>query len=434
MTTRTRFAPSPTGHVHIGNMRAAIFNWLYARHTGGQFLLRVEDTDRERSTPEAIKTLLEAMDWLGLNVDEEPLYQSTRMDAHLAAAEKLLATGHAYKEDKGGTGQGECIIFKMPGTDIEFTDLVKGTLKKPAADMADFVIVRSNGTPVFHLANVLDDIEQKITHVIRGDDHVENTFRHIALYKALGAPVPQFAHLPMIINAQGKPYSKRDGDAFVGDFQSKGFFGDALFNYLALLGWSPGDEREVMSRQEMIEAFDLVTVRSSPAQMDLRKLLWMNGEYMRAMKPADFAALCRKELAAAGVVPSVNADAVFELMQERTKLPSEIVPATAFFFSDDFAYDEKAVEKKLLKEGVFQTLEKIAGILQTLGAFDSETVNKALHDFVEQGGLKFGDVMPPLRIAVSGQQSGPDLAPVLAILGKDSVLARIRKTIARFKA
>ena len=440
MTTRTRFAPSPTGHVHIGNMRAAIFNWLYARHTGGQFLLRVEDTDRERSTPEAIKTLLEAMDWLGLNVDEAPLYQSTRMDAHLAAAEKLLATGHAYKEDKGGTGQGECIIFKMPGTDIEFTDLVKGTLKKPAADMADFVIVRSNGTPVFHLANVLDDIEQKITHVIRGDDHVENTFRHIALYKALGAPVPQFAHLPMIINAQGKPYSKRDGDAFVGDFQSKGFFGDALFNYLALLGWSPGDEREVMTRTEMIEAFDLVTVRSSPAQMDLRKLLWMNGEYMRAMKPDEFAALCRKELASVGVVPGTNGSAVFALMQERTKLPSEIVPATAFLFSDDFAYDEKAVEKKLAKPEVFQTLEKIAVILQGLpalsevegGQFDAETVNKALHDFVEQGGLKFGDVMPPLRIAVSGQQSGPDLAPVLAILGKETVLARIRRTIERF--
>ncbi|MEI7851085.1 MAG: glutamate--tRNA ligase [Kiritimatiellales bacterium] len=434
MTIRTRFAPSPTGHVHIGNMRAAIFNWLYARHTGGQFLLRVEDTDRERSTPEAIKTLLEAMDWLGLNVDEEPLYQSTRMDAHLAAAEKLLATGHAYKEDKGGTGQGECIIFRMPGTDIEFTDLVKGTLKKPAADMADFVIVRSNGTPVFHLANVLDDIEQKITHVIRGDDHVENTFRHIALYKALGAPVPQFAHLPMIINAQGKPYSKRDGDAFVGDFQSKGFFGDALFNYLALLGWSPGDEREVMTRQEMIAAFDLVTVRSSPAQMDLRKLLWMNGEYMRAMKPADFAALCRKELAAAGVVPGSNADAVFALMQERTKLPSEIVPATAFFFSDDFAYDEKAVEKKLAKLEVFQTLETVSALLMNLEDFDAESVNLALHNFVEQNGLKFGDVMPPLRIAVSGQQSGPDLAPVLAILGKDNVLARIRKTLARFQS
>lgn len=463
MTTRTRFAPSPTGHVHIGNMRAAIFNWLYARHTGGKFLLRVEDTDRERSTPEAIKTLLEAMDWLGLNVDEIPLYQSTRMDAHLAAAEQLLASGHAYKEDKGGTGQGECIIFKMPGTDIEFTDLVKGTLRKPAKDMADFVIVRSNGTPVFHLANVLDDIEQKITHVIRGDDHVENTFRHIAMYKALGAPVPQFAHLPMIVNAQGKPYSKRDGDAFVGDFQTKGFFGDALFNYLALLGWSPGDDREVMTRQEMIDAFDVTTVRSSPAQMDLKKLLWMNGEYLRAMRPEIFNKIAQEEFQNAGIALNDKAGEVFALLQPRVKLPSEIVPQGKFLFTDDFEYDQKAVEKHLLKARVFhptegseaglpqaeqqrsgaqwQTLEKIIGIFQRLpalsevegGKFDSETVNTALHSFVEQGGLKFGDVMPPLRIAVSGQQSGPDLAPVLAILGKEKSIARIRKTIERFK-
>jgi glutamyl-tRNA synthetase len=433
MNTRTRFAPSPTGHVHIGNMRAAIFNWLYARHTGGQFLLRVEDTDRERSTPEAIKTLLEAMEWLGLNVDETPLYQSTRMEAHLAAAEQLLKSGHAYKEDKGGTGQGECIIFKMPGTHMEFTDLVKGSLKKSAKDIADFVIVRSNGTPVFHLANVLDDIEQKITHVIRGDDHVENTFRHIAMYKALGAPVPQFAHLPMIVNAQGKPYSKRDGDAFVGDFQSKGFFGDALFNYLALLGWSPGDDREVMTRQEMIDAFDLVTVRSSPAQMDLRKLLWMNGEYVRAMRQVDFATMCREELRTINLEIGENAAAIFALMQERIKIHTDIIPSMTFFCTDDFEYDQKAVEKKLFKEGSFQTLEKIVEIFQRLETFDSETVNTALHNFVEQDGLKFGDVMPPLRIAVSGQQSGPDLAPVLAILGKEKSIVRIRKTIERFR-
>ncbi|MCF7818712.1 MAG: hypothetical protein K9M54_12620, partial [Kiritimatiellales bacterium] len=170
MKVRTRFAPSPTGHVHIGNMRAAIYNWLFARHHGGDFLLRVEDTDRERSTPEAIQTLLAAMEWLKLDFDEVPLYQSSRMDAHLAAAETLLSQGHAYKEDKGGTGQGECIIFKMPGTNVSFEDGIKGTLSKAAADMQDFVIVRSNGTPVFHLANVLDDIEQNVTHVIRGDD------------------------------------------------------------------------------------------------------------------------------------------------------------------------------------------------------------------------------------------------------------------------
>jgi glutamyl-tRNA synthetase len=413
-------------------MRAAIFNWLYARHTGGKFLLRVEDTDIERSTPEAIKTLLAAMDWLGLDIDEEPLYQTTRMEAHLAAAEQLLAAGHAYREDKGGLGQGECIIFKMPGIDMEFHDEIKGTLRKPAADMADFVIVRSNGTPVFHIANVLDDIEQGVTHVIRGDDHVENTFRHIALYQALGAPVPKFAHLPMIINAQGKPYSKRDGDAFIGDFQSKGFLGDTLFNYLALLGWSPGDDREIMTREEMIEAFDLSAVRSSPAQMDLRKLLWMNGEYIRAMKPEDFAALARKELSAAGIDPGLDAEAVFALMQPRTKLTADIVPAVTFFFTEDYEYDEKAVQKKLLKDGAFQTLEKIIEIFQGLENFATETIDKALHEFVEQSGLGFGVVMPPIRIAVSGQPSGPDLAPTLAILGKDTVLARIRRTIEQF--
>jgi glutamyl-tRNA synthetase len=410
-------------------MRAAIFNFLYARHTGGAFLLRVEDTDRERSTPEAIQTLLQAMDWLGLDVDEEPLYQSTRMEAHLEAAEKLLASGHAYKEDKGGLGQGECIIFKMPEEDMTFQDEIKGTLTKKAADTQDFVIVRSNGTPVFHLANVLDDIEQGVTHVIRGDDHIENTYRHVALYQALGALVPKFAHLPMIINAQGKPYSKRDGDAFVGDFKEKGFLAETLFNYLALLGWSPNDDREVMTKQDMIDAFELTSCKSSPAQVDLRKLQWMNGEYIRAMKPEEFVALAEQE------VPNIgNNPAVCELLQPRVKLPSEIGPAANFFFNDDYAYDPKAVKKKLLKDGVFQTLEKITEIFQALETFDEASVDKALHDFVEESGLGFGAVMPPVRIAVSGQQSGPDLAPVLAVLGKEKVLDRIAKTIERFEA
>ncbi|HKL20660.1 MAG TPA: glutamate--tRNA ligase [Tichowtungia sp.] len=433
MEIRTRFAPSPTGNVHIGNMRAAIFNWLYARHTGGTFLLRVEDTDRERSTPAAIETLLQAMSWLGLDVDEEPLYQSTRMEAHLAAAEKLLASGHAYKEDKGGIGQGECIIFKMPEEDMVFEDEIKGTLTKKAADTQDFVIVRSNGTPVFHLANVLDDIEQGVTHVIRGDDHIENTYRHIALYKALGAPVPKFAHLPMIVNAQGKPYSKRDGDAFIGDFREKGFLPEALFNYLALLGWSPGDDREVMTREEMIAEFDLKSCKSSPAQVDLRKLQWMNGEYIRAMSPNIFNEIAKKEFQKAGIILNENAEAAFALLQPRVKLPSEIVPQGRFLFETSYDYNEKAVKKKLLKDGVFQTLEKVASMFQALETFDTETVDKALHDFVEESGLGFGTVMPPVRIAVSGQQSGPDLAPVLAILGKEKVLERMQKTIQRFR-
>lgn len=433
MKVRTRFAPSPTGNVHIGNMRAAIYNWLYARHMGGEFVLRIEDTDIERSTPEAIKTLLDAMNWFGLDVDGEHLYQTTRQQAHLEAAERLLSKGLAYKEDKGGTGQGECVIFKMPGTDTTFVDGIKGEMTKKAENMQDFVIVRSNGTPVFHLANVLDDIEQQISHVIRGDDHVENTFRHIALYQALGADVPSFAHLPMIVNAQGKPYSKRDGDAFVGDFRDKGFLGDALFNYLALLGWSPGDDREVMTREEMIEAFALERCQSSAAQVDLKKLTWMNGEYMLKLSQEEFNAIAFQALEEAGIDAEPEyAKTVFGLIRERVKTVADIVPMVGYFFTEAFDYDEKAVRKKLQKDGVVEVLNQAKEIFQTLEVFDEATTDKALHDFVEVSGLGFGAVMAPVRIAVSGIQSGPDLFPLLAVLGRSRVIERMDRTITQF--
>jgi glutamyl-tRNA synthetase len=435
MKVRTRFAPSPTGNVHIGNMRAAIYNWFFARHHGGEFLLRVEDTDRERSTPEAIQTLLEAMDWLKLDVDGEPLYQSTRMDAHLEAAEMLLSKGMAYKEDKGGTGQGECVIFKMPGNDVSFEDGIKGTLSKAADNMQDFVIVRSNGTPVFHLANVLDDIEQGVTHVIRGDDHIENTYRHIALYQALGADVPNFAHLPMIVNAQGKPYSKRDGDAFVGDFREKGFLGDALFNYLALLGWSPGDDREVMTREEMVEAFSLERCQSSAAQVDLKKLTWMNGEYMLKLPEEDFEAACFQALEKEGIEADPEyARQVFGLIRERVKTLADIAPMVRCFFTDAFEYDEKAVRKKLQKEDVREILEKVAELFQSLETFDEASTDKAMHEFIENSSLGFGAVMAPLRIALCGVPSGPELFPMLEILGRERVLARIDRTVNTFLA
>jgi glutamyl-tRNA synthetase len=428
-TVRTRFAPSPTGHVHIGNMRAAIYNWLFARSQGGQFLLRVEDTDRERSTPEAIKTLLEAMEWLKLEVDEEPMYQSQRMEAHLEAAETLLSKGLAYKEDKGGLGQGECILFKMPPKDISFEDEIKGTLSKKAEHMQDMVIVRSNGTPVFHLANVLDDIEMGITHVIRGDDHIENTYRHIALYEALGAPPPKFAHLPMIVNAQGKPYSKRDGDAFVGDFRDKGFLPEALFNYLALLGWSPGDDREVMSMQEMAEAFDLKRCQSSAAQVDLRKLLWMNGEYLQKLPTETFESLCFEALNKAGITADpAYAKQVFALMRDRLKNTADLTDQTGFFFTENYPCDEKAFQKKMQKEGVPEMLTQLEELLGKLNVFDEVSTDQALHGLVESSGLGFGAIMAPLRIAVSGQQSGPDMFPMLAVLGKERVLRRIQKT------
>jgi glutamyl-tRNA synthetase len=422
--------------VHIGNIRAAIYNWLFARHEGGTFLLRIEDTDRERSTPEAVQTVLEAMQWLGLNWDEEPLHQSTRTPAHLAAAEKLLSAGHAYRSDKGATGAGEAVVFRMPGTDMSFHDEIKGDLHKKADDIKDFVIVRSNGTPVFHLANVVDDIHLGITHIIRGDDHVENTYRHVALFRALGAPAPKYAHLPMIVNAQGKPYSKRDGAAYVGDFREKGFLADALFNYLALLGWSPGGDREVLSRDEMIRLFTLDRVQSSAAQMDLRKLEWMNGVYMRALPKETLRAGCRGLLEKRGLWSGGAGDdylaRVVEVMDERLHFYTDIADGAGFFFTEDYACDEKAVQKRLGKAGAPDLLRELAGRFAGLERFAADELEKTLRAMAEEKGVGAGELVHPVRVAVSGRGEGPSLFHMLEVLGRERVLARIEKTLARF--
>ncbi|MFH0953207.1 MAG: glutamate--tRNA ligase [Verrucomicrobiota bacterium] len=436
MTVRTRFAPSPTGHVHIGNIRAALYAWLFARHEGGKYLLRIEDTDRERSTPEAVKAVVDAMQWLGLNYDEEPLYQSTQTPAHLAAAEQLLSKGSAYKEDKGGTGKGEAVVFRMPGKDMSFHDEIKGELRKKAEDMKDFVIVRSDGTPIFHLANVVDDIHMGITHIIRGDDHIENTYRHVALYEALGAPVPKYAHLPMIINAQGKPYSKRDGDAYVGDFREKGYLPEALFNYLTLLGWSPGDDREILSRDELVKLFTLGRVQSSPAKVDLQKLIWMNGEYLKKLAPAVFEEGCRAELKAKGLwrdgIDPAYFRRVLDLMRDRVRIYAELSAQVAFFFNEDYPYDEKAVEKRLKKPGAMDGLAALRGRFAALEPFGAETADKALRDLATERGLPAAELVHPVRVAVSGIGAGPSLFHMLEAMGKDRALKRIDRTLQVF--
>jgi glutamyl-tRNA synthetase len=434
MTVRTRYAPSPTGHVHIGNIRTAIFNWLFARHAGGRFLLRIEDTDRERSTPEAVRTQLEAMEWLGLAWDEEPVSQSSRMAAHLEAADRLLSTGAAYKVDKGGTGQGEAVVFRMPGTDMAFRDEVKGELRKAAADLKDFVIVRSNGTPVFHLANVVDDIHMGITHVIRGDDHVENTYRHVALFQALDAPVPKYAHLPMIVNAQGKPYSKRDGAAYVGDYRDRGYLPDALFNYLALLGWSPGDDREIMARAEMIERFTLDRVQSSAAQMDLQKLQWMNGEYLRALPAGAYREGCQTALRAKGLwrddIPAAYFDRVLALLRDRLKFFNDINEIGSYFFTDDYPVDEKAARKRLGPDGVAAHLAALRARFSDLADFRAPELEAALRQCAQARGLGAGDLIHPVRVAVSGLPGGPGLFDLLETLGRERVLARLARATA----
>ena len=435
MSIRTRFAPSPTGHVHIGNIRAAIYTWLFARHEGGQFLLRIEDTDRARSTPEAVQAVFAALEWLGLQPDEEPLYQSTRVDAHLAAAEQLLRAGQAYREDKGDTGRGECVVFRMPGTDMTFHDEIKGELRKAAANLSDFVIVRSDGAPVFHLANVVDDIHMGVTHVIRGDDHIENTYRHVALFQALGAAVPKYAHLPMIVNAQGKPYSKRDGAAYVGEFRERGYLPVALLNYLVLLGWSPGDNREVLTREEMIALFHLNRVQSSPAKMDLQKLSWMNGEHMVRMPIADRLAGARAALAAHGLDAPDLSDAVLgealELMGERVKLFSDLPEQAAYLFTEDYPFDDKAVRKRLCRPGAREGLAAMAAVYAEADSFTPEATEQSLRDFATARGVSAADLVHPVRVAVSGVAVGPSLFHLLAFLGRDRVLQRIARALDR---
>ena len=439
---RVRFAPSPTGSVHIGNIRAAVFNWLFARHEGGKFLLRIEDTDLARSTKEAVDKVLDAMAWLGLDYDEPVVYQTHNAADHLAAVERLLSTGHAYKAVKesvdpatGERKSGEVVLFRMPREGrIEYDDLVKGHMRKKAEDTQDFVIVRSDGSPVFHVANVVDDIKQGVTHIVRGDDHVENTFKHVKIFEALGAPVPKYAHLPMIVNAQGKPYSKRDGAAFVGDFKERGFLPEALFNFLALLGWAPGDDREIMTRKELVEAFSFERCKSSPARFDLKKLLWMNGEYIAAQPPDVFKAELSARLAAAGL-PSAplgcGLDELVPPVQIRTKTLSDLPGNCEYFFREDIAYDPAAVEKRLHAPGAKERLLAFADAFAAMPDFSAETTEALVRAEAEKPTpdgkpVGMGALVHPIRVAVSGRTEGPGLFEMLALLGRDRVVRRLR--------
>lgn len=520
MTVCVRFAPSPTGHVHIGNMRAAIFNWLYARHTGGTFLLRVEDTDLERSTDEAKATLCEAMEWLRLDVDDEVMYQSQRRAAHLAAAGELEASGVAYARP-GGPDKGDAVYFRMPWTSptyekvgparrvihpevpvrishagvhyalvskkgkpvaeqsclagfkglrlydaddhclyelgpqpdtvlkgkaeftvahavrmefqrrqVVFDDLVRGRMAKPLDGIKDLVIVRSNGAPVFHLANVCDDTAQNITHIIRGDDHVENTFRHILLFDALGHTPPAYAHLPMIVNAQGKPYSKRDGDAYVGDFRARGFVPDALFNYLTLLGWAPGDDREKMSREELVAAFTLPRVRSAPSQMDLKKLAHLNGRYLADMPLETFMQGARDALAEHAWGREIDDDLfrkVCTLLQSRTQVFPDVA-AWRYFFSDNLEYDAKAVRKFLQRDGIRAALITLRQKLDAI-PFEADAIEGLIRDVEREHGIAEGKLNQPLRIAVTATPIGAGIYETMGLLGRVRTLARLDYTI-----
>ena len=433
---RVRFAPSPTGKVHIGNIRAAIYNWLFARHVGGKFLLRVEDTDLERSTPEAIKVLFECMDWLGLDYDEEVFYQTKNVKRHLEVVDQLIASGHAYKCEKtsrdGKTGT--VVMFKMPKEGvIEYDDIVKGHMAKKAEDIQDFAIVRSDGSPIFHIANVVDDIDQRVTHIIRGDDHVENTFKHICIFKALGAPVPKYGHLSMIVNQQGKPYSKRDGAAFVGEYREQGYLPEALFNYLLLLGWNPGDDREVLDREEMIRLFELEKVHVTAAMFDPKKLAWMNGEYVKKIPHDAFKTELKSQVSSLKSPETRDEawwDYLVDQVQPRTKFLKDLETSVKYLFTDDFEFDEKAVAKRLAKDGVKATLLDLVDRFSKVEDWQAPTLEALVKELSQGNGM--GPWVHPIRVAVSGRGEGIGLFEMLQLLGKEKTLARLRSAAEKY--
>ena len=456
MDVRVRFAPSPTGLFHIGSARTALFNWLYARHTGGTFVLRIEDTDKERNSDAYLKVIYDSMKWLGMDWDEGPgvggkygpYLQSQRGDIYKKYIAKLLANGRAY-EKEGAIWlhlEGErskvyddfvkAEVEKVTAPPVVIEDIIRGHVER--AEDRDFVIVRSNGEPVFHLVNVIDDIEMGITHVIRGEDHLSNTSKHVLIFKALDAPVPQFAHMPLILKdpAIGKgKMSKRDKGALIEEYQTRGFAPEAVRNFLCLLGWSPKDDREKMDIAEVIRMFELTDIMKGSAHFDERKMLHLNSEYMRALPIETFVAQAKPVLTKAGYDTArydekTLADAL-KLCQEKIFVLDDLPGFTRFFFDDNFEIDAKAQEKIAKKENIPARLAALIPALNELQNWDDESIKTTLHKLGTDAGEKPFAFFSVLRLAVCGTGGGPELHPIMRILGKERVMKRLQDMAAK---
>ncbi|MEZ5277383.1 MAG: glutamate--tRNA ligase family protein [Opitutaceae bacterium] len=429
-SVRVRFAPSPTGFFHIGSARTALFNWLYARRHGGSFILRIEDTDKERNTREALEVLLSGMAWLGLEWDEGPgvggdrgpYFQSERSQVYLEHLESLRSAGRVYDRDGA-------VFFRISGQPQIIEDAVRGRVER--TEEKDFVIIRSNGSPVFHFVNVVDDLTMGITHVIRGEDHLSNTSKHTELIKAFGADLPVYAHIPLILKQHGSgKMSKRDEGALIEDYQKLGYLPDAVVNNLVLLGWSPKDDREKMSRSELIERFDLEGVNKSNARFDDRKMNHLNGLYIRDLSESDFADRGEQVLADAGTAAGFDSSyvrSVLRVCQEKIRVFSELPDYTRYFFSDDYPTDEKAMQKVLRKGEPIARLKELEALLRIQDDFSPAGLEEAIDRLVESGGHGRNDYFGVARIALSGVAGGPGFYDLLHLLGKDRCLERISR-------
>ena len=476
MSVRVRFAPSPTGFLHLGGARTAIFNWLYARRHGGVFVLRIEDTDALRSSDDVVRAILDGMSWLGMAADEGPFFQTAHRAQHVADALRLLAEGRAYRcfcevetlaaereaaEKAGGgyvyarrcraipraesdaraaAGAPFVVRMQVPPGATAWDDGVHGPTSFPNEVIEDLILLRSDGTPTYNLSVVSDDIAMRITHVIRGDDHISNTPKQILIYHGLGRTPPVFAHLPLIFGTDKKRLSKRHGATSVLDYRTAGFLPDALFNFLALLGWNPGDERQKMTRAELIAAFDLDGVGKSGAVFDAAKLEWLNGLYVAELPPTEFEAAAREALRAAGSWDDAYAGArrdwfraVLALIQPRAKTLPAIPVEGAFFFrtSDDLEYDADGVRKHLGADAIVPALRALGLRWAALAEWTEGPLESELRLVAEEHGLAGGKLIHPVRLAVSGRTASPGLFEVVALLGKERTLARIGRLLDR---
>ena len=476
---RVRFAPSPTGYLHVGGARTALFNWLFARRFGGVFVLRIEDTDLERSSQDMVEGILHGLRWLGLDWDEGPgiggafgpYFQSERLDRHRAMAERLVADGHAYycyctaetlkakrdaAEQAGAAWRYDrtccaltaddiavrerdklprVIRFRVPSGSTRFDDLVHGAIEFDGANIEDFVLLRSDAQPTYQLSVVSDDVEMQITHVVRGDDHISNTPKQILLYRAVGAEEPKFAHVPLILGPDKKRLSKRHGATSVTEYERQGYLPEAMVNFLSLLGWSPGNDEEVFSRAALIDAFTLEGISGGSAVFNADKLDWFNQQHLMRLAPHELATRVKPWLEAAGLWNdhflgdrSAWFLSVLELLRPRAKRLDDFPALGKMFFSDAIAYDPAAIDKHLRTAGMDAHLEAIDAAFAALDTFDAASTEAALRSLAASRGVKAAVLIHAVRVAVTGQTVSPGLFDVLALLGRDRVRVRLADT------
>lgn len=422
---RVRFAPSPTGYLHIGGMRTCLYNWLFAKKTGGVFVLRIEDTDQVRSEPHYLDDILNMLKWLGLDADEGPYFQSQRVSVYHEYAAKLMDKGMAYEENEPGSS-GQAIRFRLPHKEVVFRDFVYGEIRIDNSLSEDFIIIKSDGMPAYNFACVVDDALMGITHVIRGEDHVSNTPRQIAIYQALRFPLPQYVHVPMILGPDGKRLSKRHGATSVGAYKDDGYVPQGLLNYLALLGWSPGDDREVMALEEMMGAFSLERINKKSAVFDPEKLLWMNGQHIRKMHVEELQEMLKGVLEPT-LVQTKGWEKLVELHQARLKLLHDFSLQTMYFYQDDIAYEPDAAKKHFADEQSHVRLLELARVLEELDVYDAAHVEEVTRSLAKRMGIKVALLIHPARIALTGGTASPGIFGMMLLLGKNRVCERLKK-------